>query len=264
MFINKEIFSFRKIKVGLVGLVATTTIFSGSSVTLADELLTNSDDISADVVDKEPVLVDSNSAETLDGLEPVTTTPSEPREEPVTTTPSEPREEPVTTIPSEPREEPVIATPSEPREEPVIATPSEPREEPVSPTPSEPQEEPVSPTPSEPQEKPVSPTPSTPQEEPVVVNPVENPIEISQGKIVGTQNGSVVIQGSDGLVNTLSADSVGGSIQEDGTILVKDSTGKLTRLPNTGQKMLDSFIMTVIGVISLLGVALIKLKNALR
>ncbi|MGT2755425.1 hypothetical protein [Streptococcus ovis] len=228
MFINKEIFSFRKIKVGLVGLVATTTIFSGSSVTLADELLTNSDDISADVVnDKEPVLVDLKSVETLDGLEPVSPTPSEPQEEPVSPTPFEPREEP------------------------------------VSPTPFEPQEKPVFPTPSEPQEKPVSPTPSTPQEEPVVVNPVENPIEISQGKIVGTQNGSLVIQGSDGLVNTFSADSVGGTIREDGTILVKDSTGKLTRLPNTGQKMLDSLIMTAMGVIGLFGVAFIKLKNAL-
>lgn len=61
------------------------------------------------------------------------------------------------------------------------------------------------------------------------------PIQISPDKtIIGTQNGNVIIRDSSGS-HLVSASEVGGRLNEDGTVTIKDSSGKTKTLPRTGE-----------------------------
>lgn len=61
------------------------------------------------------------------------------------------------------------------------------------------------------------------------------PIQLSPDKtIVGTQNGNVIIRDSSGS-HLVSASEVGGRLNEDGTVTIKDSSGKTKTLPRTGE-----------------------------
>ena len=112
------------------------------------------------------------------------------------------------------------------------------------------------------QPKPVEPA-TTKEAEPAITNPVEKPVVITSGTIIGTQDGNVLLQNQDGTVQTLSVSAVGGTLESDGTIKIKDSSGKMTRLPNTGQHTLSSVALTLIGILTLFGTVYLKFKEFL-
>ncbi|MCK1202976.1 LPXTG cell wall anchor domain-containing protein, partial [Streptococcus uberis] len=62
------------------------------------------------------------------------------------------------------------------------------------------------------------------------------PIPISPDKtVVGTQNGNVLIQDRSGRY-IVSASELGGRLNDDGTVTIKDSEGKEKTLPHTGEE----------------------------
>ena len=82
----------------------------------------------------------------------------------------------------------------------------------------------------------------------VVHDVTKEPVETNTGaSIVSTQNGNVVL--SDGSV--VAPEEVGGTVNEDKTISVTDSEGKLKTLPNTGAA---ESILGAIGVMLLTAV----------
>lgn len=84
-------------------------------------------------------------------------------------------------------------------------------------------------------------TPSTtlkPVEKPAeVVNPtIEKPVETNTGdKIVGsTDKGQVIVANDKGETSVVAPEKVGGEVKSDGSIQVKDKSGKLVKIPTTG------------------------------
>lgn len=83
-------------------------------------------------------------------------------------------------------------------------------------------------------------TPSTekPKEEkPVEVKPtIEKPVETNTGdKIVGaTDKGQVIVANDKGETTVVAPEKVGGEVKSDGSIQVKDKSGKLVKIPTTG------------------------------
>ncbi|WP_159544503.1 LPXTG cell wall anchor domain-containing protein [Streptococcus halichoeri] len=102
------------------------------------------------------------------------------------------------------------------------------------------------------EKKPETPTPEVPSTvTPEVIDKVDKetghitikPIPISPNKIVvGTQNGNVIVQDSSGS-HVVSATDLGGRINEDGTVTIKDAEGKEKTLPHTGEKQSIMFVL---------------------
>lgn len=70
-----------------------------------------------------------------------------------------------------------------------------------------------------------------------VVNPtIEKPVETNTGdKIVGsTDKGQVIVANDKGETSVVSPEKVGGEVKSDGSIQVKDKSGKLVKIPTTG------------------------------
>ena len=89
----------------------------------------------------------------------------------------------------------------------------------------------------------------------VVHDVTKEPVETNTGaSIVSTQNGNVVL--SDGSV--VAPEEVGGTVNEDKTISVTDSEGKLKTLPNTGTA---ESILGVIGAMLLTAVSYVYKKK---
>ena len=89
----------------------------------------------------------------------------------------------------------------------------------------------------------------------VVHDVTKEPVETNTGaSIVSTQNGNVVL--SDGSV--VAPEEVGGTVNEDKTISVTDSEGKLKTLPNTGTA---ESILSVIGAMLLTAVSYVYKKK---
>ena len=89
----------------------------------------------------------------------------------------------------------------------------------------------------------------------VVHDVTKEPVETNTGaSIVSTQNGNVVL--SDGSV--VAPEEVGGTVNEDKTISVTDSEGKLKTLPNTGAA---ESILGAIGAILLTAVSYVYKKK---
>ena len=89
----------------------------------------------------------------------------------------------------------------------------------------------------------------------VVHDVTKEPVETNTGaSIVSTQNGNVVL--SDGSVVT--PEEVGGTVNEDKTISVTDSEGKLKTLPNTGAA---ESILGAIGAMLLTAVSYVYKKK---
>lgn len=89
----------------------------------------------------------------------------------------------------------------------------------------------------------------------VVHNVTKEPVETNTGaSIVSTQNGNVVL--SDGSV--VAPEEVGGTVNEDKTISVTDSEGKLKTLPNTGTA---ESILGAIGAMLLTAVSYVYKKK---
>ena len=204
------------------------------------------------------------------------TTPVVPSE----TVPTPPTKEPITEVPTE---TPVVPT------EPVIPTdPTVPTipstegssstetgtTEPVSPTTPSSTDTVVGVSPTKPADPIVAPTPApieAPEDTPVegqvsqvtgqVVATVseEAPIVTDTGyTIVSTDQGRVVIENLDGTTSLVAPEQIGGTLNIDGTISVKNNSGSMTTLPNTGVE--DTIFLVALGlfILALLGFSTIR------
>ncbi|MGQ7530688.1 LPXTG cell wall anchor domain-containing protein [Streptococcus suis] len=181
-----------------------------------------------------------------------------PTDVPVITEPTEPvspPSQPVEEIPTEPSvpETPVVEEPSEPEITPPSETPTveNPKTEPE--IPSETTETvpvPVAPSESTEPVQPTSPVTEVQEpSEPVTIPTVEQPITTDTGyTIVSTVNSQVVIALPDGATQTVTAETVGGTVNEDNTVTIKTSDGSVTRLPETGESGFISSVLSAFGV----------------
>ena len=65
--------------------------------------------------------------------------------------------------------------------------------------------------------------------------PNVQPIVTNKGAVTGTDNGKVILKDFvTGQETKVAPEEVGGKVEKDGTVTVKEKDGKLTRLPNTG------------------------------
>lgn len=147
--------------------------------------------------------------------------------------------------------------------------PEKPSDEPKTPT-VEPSKEVPKEAPKQDVEKPIKDKTKEPQgTDDLFIKPIKEPtltepIFSQKGdKIVGTQDSQLLVQKSDGTIQTRNANDLGGTVLSDGTVAVKDSTGEMKRLPKTGDDMFGSLLMSVSGIIALLGTVFIKMKNIL-
>ena len=199
------------------------------------------------------------------------TTPVVPSET-VPTTPTEP------SVPTTPTETPVVPTePVIPTDPTVPTIPSTGTEgssstetgttEPVSPTTPSSTDTVVGVSPTKPADPIVAPTPApieAPEDTPVegqVVATVseEAPIVTDTGyTIVSTDQGRVVIENLDGTTSLVAPEQIGGTLNIDGTISVKNNSGSMTTLPNTGVE--DTIFLVALGlfILALLGFSTIR------
>ena len=112
-----------------------------------------------------------------------------------------------------------------------------------------------------PVEKPVEKPADKPKEEEKpaeVVNPtIEKPVETNTGdKIVGsTDKGQVIVANDKGETSVVAPEKVGGEVKSDGSIQVKDKSGKLVKIPTTGVEAALVSIMLAGGSASATGIA---------
>ena len=91
-----------------------------------------------------------------------------------------------------------------------------------------------------------------------VVNPtIEKPVETNTGdKIVGsTDKGQVIVANDKGETTVVAPEKVGGEVKSDGSIQVKDKSGKLVKIPTTGVEAALVSIMLAGGSASTAGIA---------
>ena len=91
-----------------------------------------------------------------------------------------------------------------------------------------------------------------------VVNPtIEQPVETNTGdKIVGsTDKGQVIVANDKGETSVVAPEKVGGEVKSDGSIQVKDKSGKLVKIPTTGVEAALVSIMLAGGSASATGIA---------
>ena len=91
-----------------------------------------------------------------------------------------------------------------------------------------------------------------------VVNPtIEKPVDTNTGdKIVGsTDKGQVIVANDKGETSVVAPEKVGGEVKADGSIQVKDKSGKLVKIPTTGVEAALVSIMLAGGSASATGIA---------
>ena len=91
-----------------------------------------------------------------------------------------------------------------------------------------------------------------------VVNPtIEKPVETNTGdQIVGsTDKGQVIVANDKGETSVVAPEKVGGEVKSDGSIQVKDKSGKLVKIPTTGVEAALVSIMLAGGSASATGIA---------
>ena len=96
------------------------------------------------------------------------------------------------------------------------------------------------------------------EEKPVEVKPtIEKPVETNTGdKIVGaTDKGQVIVANDKGETTVVAPEKVGGEVKSDGSIQVKDKSGKLVKIPTTGVEAALVSIMLAEGSASTAGIA---------
>ena len=96
------------------------------------------------------------------------------------------------------------------------------------------------------------------EEKPVEVKPtIEKPVETNTGdKIVGaTDKGQVIVANDKGETTVVAPEKVGGEVKSDGSIQVKDKSGKLVKIPTTGVEAALVSIMLDGGSASTAGIA---------
>lgn len=96
------------------------------------------------------------------------------------------------------------------------------------------------------------------EEKPVEAKPtIEKPVETNTGdKIVGaTDKGQVIVANDKGETTVVAPEKVGGEVKSDGSIQVKDKSGKLVKIPTTGVEAALVSIMLAGGSASTAGIA---------
>ena len=96
------------------------------------------------------------------------------------------------------------------------------------------------------------------EEKPVEVKPtIEKPVETNTGdKIVGaTDKGQVIVANDKGETTVVAPEKVDGEVKSDGSIQVKDKSGKLVKIPTTGVEAALVSIMLAGGSASTAGIA---------
>lgn len=96
------------------------------------------------------------------------------------------------------------------------------------------------------------------EEKPVEVKPtIEKPVETNTGdKIVGaTDKGQVIVANDKDETTVVAPEKVGGEVKSDGSIQVKDKSGKLVKIPTTGVEAALVSIMLAGGSASTAGIA---------
>lgn len=91
-----------------------------------------------------------------------------------------------------------------------------------------------------------------------VVNPtIEKPVETNTGeKIVGaTDKGQVIVANDKGETSVVAPEKVGGEVKSDGSIQLKDKSGKLVKIPTTGVEAALVSIMLAGGSAATTGIA---------
>lgn len=77
--------------------------------------------------------------------------------------------------------------------------------------------------------------------------PNTKPIETNKGTVTGTENGKVIVKDTTtGQERKVAPEELGGKVEKDGTVTIKEKDGKLTRLPHTGVE--ESVPMLVAGI----------------
>lgn len=86
---------------------------------------------------------------------------------------------------------------------------------------------------------------------------IEKPVETNTGdKIVGaTDKGQVIVANDKGETTVVAPEKVGGEVKSDGSIQVKDKSGKLVKIPTTGVEAALVSIMLAGGSASTAGIA---------
>lgn len=108
-------------------------------------------------------------------------------------------------------------------------------------------------TPTSPSEEKKSPAPMP---EP---NQTFDPFETNGGQtVVGTQNSQVVVQQADGSTNLVSAESIGGKTNADGTVTLTSASGEMKTLPETGEEA--GGFLSLLGAIMLTSLGFLKKK----
>ena len=96
------------------------------------------------------------------------------------------------------------------------------------------------------------------EEKPAEVKPtIEKPVETNTGdKIVGaTDKGQIIVANDKGETTVVAPEKVGGEVKSDGSIQVKDKSGKLVKIPTTGVEAALVSIMLAGGSASTAGIA---------
>ncbi|HEM3442988.1 hypothetical protein [Streptococcus suis] len=149
-----------------------------------------------------------------------------------------------------------------PIEKPIVDTGEVKEETPVETPKEEPKE--ASPTTSEPPkvEPPVIVAPET---KPTATEEIPfEPIQKEDGsRIIGTTQGQVVVQETDGTLKTVAPEAVGAQVKSDGNVYIPTKDGKMTRLPETGTQEVASLVASFSGFLLLLSTAYLKIKKGI-
>ena len=84
---------------------------------------------------------------------------------------------------------------------------------------------------------------------PIVDPTIQNnkPIETNKGTVTGTEDGKVIVKNtSTGEERKVAPEELGGKVEKDGTVTIKEKDGKITRLPNTGVE--ENIPMVITGI----------------
>lgn len=110
---------------------------------------------------------------------------------------------------------------------------------------------------SEEQGKPQETAPEVVEAQPLTTPSLDVPVITSTGvTIVSTENSQLIVQTETGQLEVIAPETVGAVRQSDGTVAVKDSTGKLKVLPATGDD--NSGWVSVLGLFSIAISGLLK------
>ena len=88
------------------------------------------------------------------------------------------------------------------------------------------------------------------------------PIQKEDGStIIGTNQGQIVVESTDGTLKMIAPEEVGAKVTNDGKVYVSNKEGKMTRLPETGSAEIVSMTASLSGIFLMLYTAYLKFKK---